>query len=71
MLWFDVEKNGYTTIVWPKQWTMELWFDVEKNGYTTVPNVVNRSNKLWFDVEKNGYTTLFHRSYPFLCCGLM
>ena len=35
-LWFDVEKNGYTTYETAFSFTPELWFDVEKNGYTTV-----------------------------------
>ena len=36
MLWFDVEKNGYTTEAIEATSTYELWFDVEKNGYTTM-----------------------------------
>ena len=34
-LWFDVEKNGYTTRNNPARRIKGLWFDVEKNGYTT------------------------------------
>ena len=34
MLWFDVEKNGYTTPCIARRMKWELWFDVEKNGYT-------------------------------------
>ena len=37
MLWFDVEKNGYTTTRWTTSDMTGLWFDVEKNGYTTMP----------------------------------
>ena len=36
MLWFDVEKNGYTTEWLQTKTEARLWFDVEKNGYTTI-----------------------------------
>ena len=57
-LWFDVEKNGYTTIRDVSELETQLWFDVEKNGYTTMSQRNPISCELWFDVEKNGYTTL-------------
>ena len=43
MLWFDVEKNGYTTSMTQIALACPLWFDVEKNGYTTTKPLVTCS----------------------------
>ena len=71
MLWFDVEKNGYTTIPRYIKSTLALWFDVEKNGYTTQSVQMRFVWKLWFDVEKNGYTTIKPVKHSIVSCGLM
>ena len=71
MLWFDVEKNGYTTPCIARRMKWELWFDVEKNGYTTPFLSRFLTHLMWFDVEKNGYTTVRYLHLSFVCCGLM
>ena len=71
VLWFDVEKERYTTHLDEAGRQKELWFDVEKERYTTIREDGLVAPKLWFDVEKERYTTdcSFHLSQR--CCGLM
>ena len=71
LLWFDVEKIGYTTHYMLSNKNEELWFDVEKIGYTTLGRRRRNHPWLWFDVEKIGYTTEKGIGYYCPCCGLM
>ena len=70
-MWFDVEKNGYTTSATGGSVAVKLWFDVEKNGYTTDWKKSLVYASLWFDVEKNGYTTRDIVFCRWRGCGLM